>query len=51
MWITSGSIADIAIIWAKVEDEDNQVRGFLSRPIDPASAPTISTASGLCAPP
>ena len=29
MWITSGSIADIAIIWAKVEDEDNQVRGFL----------------------
>src|SRR5438876_1825366 len=29
MWITSGSIADVAIIWAKVEDEDSQVRGFL----------------------
>ncbi|HEX3091645.1 MAG TPA: acyl-CoA dehydrogenase family protein, partial [Candidatus Angelobacter sp.] len=29
MWITSGSIADIAIIWAKVEDEDNKIRGFL----------------------
>jgi len=29
MWITSGSIADIAIVWAKVEDEDNKVRGFL----------------------
>jgi len=29
MWITSGSIADIAVIWAKVEDEDNTVRGFL----------------------
>ena len=29
MWITSGNIADIAIIWAKVEDEDNLVRGFL----------------------
>jgi glutaryl-CoA dehydrogenase len=29
MWITSGNIADIAIIWAKVEDEDNKVRGFL----------------------
>jgi glutaryl-CoA dehydrogenase len=29
MWITSGSIADVAIIWAKVEDEDNTVRGFL----------------------
>jgi glutaryl-CoA dehydrogenase len=29
MWITSGSIADVAIIWAKVENEDNKIRGFL----------------------
>jgi len=29
MWITSGSIADVAIIWAKVQDEDDRVRGFL----------------------
>ncbi|MGA7243645.1 MAG: acyl-CoA dehydrogenase family protein [Terracidiphilus sp.] len=29
MWITSGNLADIAIIWAKVEDEENRVRGFL----------------------
>jgi glutaryl-CoA dehydrogenase len=29
MWITSGSIADVAIIWAKVDDEDDRVRGFL----------------------
>jgi glutaryl-CoA dehydrogenase len=29
MWITSGNIADVAIVWAKVEDEDNKVRGFL----------------------
>ncbi len=29
MWITSGSIADVAVIWAKVEDEDNTIRGFL----------------------
>jgi glutaryl-CoA dehydrogenase len=29
MWITSGNLADVAIIWAKVEDEDNLVRGFL----------------------
>ena len=29
MWITSGSIADIAVIWAKVENEDNKIRGFL----------------------
>jgi glutaryl-CoA dehydrogenase len=27
MWITSGSIADVAIIWAKTEDDN--VRGFL----------------------
>jgi glutaryl-CoA dehydrogenase len=29
MWITSGNISDVAVIWAKVEDEDNRVRGFL----------------------
>jgi glutaryl-CoA dehydrogenase len=29
MWITSGNIADVAVIWAKVADEDNRVRGFL----------------------
>ncbi|MGA3370528.1 MAG: acyl-CoA dehydrogenase family protein [Terracidiphilus sp.] len=34
MWITSGNIADVAVIWAKVEDEDGHlgnesVRGFL----------------------
>ena len=29
MWITSGSIADVAVIWAKVENEDDLVRGFL----------------------
>src|SRR5690242_356059 len=27
MWITSGSIADVAVVWAKVEDD--KVRGFL----------------------
>ena len=34
MWITSGSIADVAIIWAKVEEQDVapdtwRIRGFL----------------------
>jgi glutaryl-CoA dehydrogenase len=29
MWITSGTIADVAVVWAKVEDEANTVRGFL----------------------
>jgi glutaryl-CoA dehydrogenase len=33
MWITSGSIADVAVIWAKVDnpdgDDDGRIRGFL----------------------
>ena len=29
MWITSGTLADVAIIWAKVVDEEDRVRGFL----------------------
>jgi glutaryl-CoA dehydrogenase len=29
MWITSGTISDVAVIWAKVDDEDGRVRGFL----------------------
>jgi glutaryl-CoA dehydrogenase len=33
MWITSGTIADVAVIWAKVASEDNNadstIRGFL----------------------
>jgi glutaryl-CoA dehydrogenase len=28
-WITNGTIADIAIVWAKVEDEDDRIRGFI----------------------
>ncbi len=29
MWITSGSIADVAVIWAKSEEHNNRLRGFL----------------------
>ena len=29
MWITSGTLADLAIIWARVDEEDHRVRGFL----------------------
>jgi glutaryl-CoA dehydrogenase len=29
MWITSGSIADVAVVWAKNEEEGGKVRGFL----------------------
>jgi glutaryl-CoA dehydrogenase len=29
MWITNAPIADICIVWAKVADEDNAIRGFV----------------------
>jgi glutaryl-CoA dehydrogenase len=29
LWITSGSIADVALVWAKVEDERDEIGGFL----------------------
>jgi glutaryl-CoA dehydrogenase len=29
MWITSGSIADVAVIWARSEEHGGKVRGFL----------------------
>jgi glutaryl-CoA dehydrogenase len=29
MWITNGSIADVAVVWAKCQDEDDRIRGFL----------------------
>src|ERR1051326_288093 len=29
MWITSGSVADIAVIWAKSDEHGGEVRGFL----------------------
>lgn len=29
MWITSGTIADVAVVWAKVADEGDRIRGFL----------------------
>src|ERR1700759_2852347 len=29
LWITSGSIADVAVIWAKLEDENDKGRRFL----------------------
>ena len=50
MWITSGSIADVAIIWAKVDDEDGRVRGFLVETDRRAFPPTMSMANGRFAP-
>lgn len=28
-WITNGTIADVAVVWAKCEDEGDRIRGFL----------------------
>ena len=50
MWITSGTIADVAVIWAKVEDEGDRYEDFSSRPTVPDSRPTTFTGSGHCAP-
>lgn len=33
MWITNGSIADVALVWAK--DDDGVIRGFLTNPRAP----------------
>ncbi len=51
MWITSGSIADVAVVWAKLDDEDEQFAAFWSRPTGPDLRQTIFTASGPCAHP
>jgi glutaryl-CoA dehydrogenase len=41
-WITNGAIADIAIVWAKVEDENDKIRGFIVPTDTPGfSAPEI----------
>ena len=29
MWITNSPISHLAVVWAKVEDEDNRIRGFV----------------------
>src|SRR4051794_20298997 len=29
MWITNGTIADVAVIWARTDEDDSPVRGFV----------------------
>nr|WP_206322104.1 acyl-CoA dehydrogenase family protein [Streptomyces sp. HNM0575] len=38
MWITSGSVADVAVVWARTDDGAGKVRGFLV----PAGTPGFS---------
>ena len=46
MWITNGSIADVALVWAKAED--GQIRGFLVDPKTPGfSAHDIHTKASM----
>src|SRR5438105_9025249 len=46
MWITNGSIADVALVWAKADD--GQVRGFLVDPKTPGfSAHDIHTKASM----
>ena len=46
MWITNGSVADVALIWAKAED--GQIRGFLVDPKTPGfSAHDIHTKASM----
>ena len=39
MWITNGGLADIAIVWAKLEDENDRITGF----IVPTNTPGFAT--------
>ena len=48
MWITNGSIADVAVVWAK--DEAGVVKGFLvEKEFDGFSSPIMEGKSILCA--
>ena len=47
MWITNGSVSDVAIVWART---DEGVMGFIVPQAPPASPPRTSTRSSACAP-
>jgi glutaryl-CoA dehydrogenase len=58
MWITNGSQADVAVVWAKLVrhgetavGDDKTIRGFLVPTTRPASAPATRRGSCRCAPP
>ena len=48
MWITTGSIADVAVIWAKNEEEDGNIRGFLVETDRPGFVGRTCMVSGRC---
>jgi alkylation response protein AidB-like acyl-CoA dehydrogenase len=48
MWITNGGIADVAVVWARTDDEG--VRGFLVPAGTPGSTTSDIAASCRCGP-
>ncbi len=46
-WITNGTLADVAVVWAQTDDG---IRGFLVEKGTPATPRPTSTASSRCAP-
>lgn len=48
MWITNGSVADVAVVWAQTTDAPSGIRGFLVPTSTPGfSAPKISSKLSL----
>jgi glutaryl-CoA dehydrogenase len=48
MWITNGSVADVAVVWARTDGPGNKVRGFLVPADTPGfSAPEIKRKMSL----
>ena len=51
MWITNGTIADVAVVWANAGEEHGGIRGFVVPTDTPGlRAPTRSTTRCRCAP-
>ncbi len=51
-WITNSPIADLAVVWAKVQDEDQRIRGFVvERASQGFATPTIEGKFSLRASP
>jgi hypothetical protein len=50
-WIGLATIADVAVVWARTDEEKNPVRGFLVPTDAPGFAARDITPSSRCAPP
>ena len=48
MWITNGSIADVAVVWAQAGDEHGGIRGFVVPTDTPGFSARSSSTSSRC---